>query len=308
VPRPDPCAGALRPAMGRGGCVRCGSSASTCSGVASRSPRRSQRSAADWYGAPPKNHQIRSVPVPGFLADLLAEVVAGMAPSDLVFTTWRGKPLRNLNFRRDVFDRAAVDAVLEGLTPHELRHTAASLAVSAGANVKAVQRMLGHASAAMTLDIYAGLFADDLDAVADRLDRAVVKLNADQMRATAHEPVIPDRAALRESARTGRWLGQTTQSRLGESNPGPTHHEIVQRFTVVDGWSPLRLRPCPTVRGWRRLVMAGVGRAGAHRGQPAAVAGHGERNDSQARPGPVAHRHPPGCRCRPSHVRRSSAS
>ena len=41
---------------------------------------------------------------------------------------------------------------------------------------------LGHASAALTLDIYAGLFADDLDAVADRLDRAFVKLNADQMR------------------------------------------------------------------------------------------------------------------------------
>ena len=38
------------------------------------------------------------------------------------------------------------------------------------------------ASAAMTLDIYVGLFADDLDAVADRLDRAFVKLNADQVR------------------------------------------------------------------------------------------------------------------------------
>jgi integrase len=36
------------------------------------------------------------------------------------------------------------------LTPHDLRHTAASLAISWGANVKAVQRMLGHASAAMT--------------------------------------------------------------------------------------------------------------------------------------------------------------
>jgi hypothetical protein len=35
--------------------------------------------------------------------------------------------------------------------------------VSAGANVKAVQRMLGHASAAMTLDIYADLFDDDLE-------------------------------------------------------------------------------------------------------------------------------------------------
>jgi integrase len=38
------------------------------------------------------------------------------------------------------------------VTPHDLRHTAASLAVSAGANVKAVQKMLGHKSAVMTLD------------------------------------------------------------------------------------------------------------------------------------------------------------
>jgi len=51
-----------------------------------------------------------------------------------------------------------------------LRHTAASLAISAGANVKVVQRMLGHASAAMTLDVYSDLFADDLDAVADAHD------------------------------------------------------------------------------------------------------------------------------------------
>jgi integrase len=38
-----------------------------------------------------------------------------------------------------------------------LRHTAASLAVSKGANLKVIQRMLGHASAAMTLDVHAGL-------------------------------------------------------------------------------------------------------------------------------------------------------
>lgn len=47
-----------------------------------------------------------------------------------------------------------------------------SLAISAGANVKAVQRMLGHASASMTLDTYADLFDDDLDGVADALDHA----------------------------------------------------------------------------------------------------------------------------------------
>ena len=90
---------------------------------------------------------------------------------DLVFTTWRGKPLRNLNFRRDVFDKAAEDAHLGKLTPHGLRHTAASLAVSAGANVEAMQRMLGHASAAMTLDVYSGLFDDDLDGVTAKLDQ-----------------------------------------------------------------------------------------------------------------------------------------
>lgn len=48
------------------------------------------------------------------------------------------------------------------ITPHDLRHTAASLAVSAGANDKAVQRMLGHAKASMvTLDVYADLFDED---------------------------------------------------------------------------------------------------------------------------------------------------
>jgi integrase len=46
-------------------------------------------------------------------------------------------------------------------------------AVSAGANVKAVQRMLGHAKASMTLDIYADLFDTDLDEVAHRLDAAI---------------------------------------------------------------------------------------------------------------------------------------
>lgn len=58
------------------------------------------------------------------------------------------------------------------LAPHDLPDTVASLAVAARASVKAVQRMLGHASAAMTLDVYAGLFDDELDEVADRVTAA----------------------------------------------------------------------------------------------------------------------------------------
>ena len=63
------------------------------------------------------------------------------------------------------------DPCFPELTPHDLRHAAASLAISAEANPKAVQRMLGHASAAMTLDTYADLFEDDLDAVSHRMGK-----------------------------------------------------------------------------------------------------------------------------------------
>ena len=52
-----------------------------------------------------------------------------------------------------------------------MRHTAAEVAISAGANVTAVQRMLGHAKASMTLDTYADLFESDLDAAAENVGR-----------------------------------------------------------------------------------------------------------------------------------------
>ncbi|MBB3083285.1 tyrosine-type recombinase/integrase [Geodermatophilus sabuli] len=80
--------------------------------------------------------------------------------------------LRVGNFRRARFDSAAASVGMAGLVPHELRHTAASLAIASGANVKAVQSMLGHASAAMTLDRYSHLFDDQLESVADRLNEA----------------------------------------------------------------------------------------------------------------------------------------
>ncbi|PSL02510.1 site-specific recombinase XerD [Haloactinopolyspora alba] len=124
----------------------------------------------------PKTHERRTVPIPRFLVDELAGVVEGRAPDDLLFPTPRGAVMRNRGARVRWFDRAVVAAGLPaGLTPHELRHTSASLAVSAGANVKSVQRMLGHKSAAMTLDVYADLFDDDLEAVADRLDEIAAK-------------------------------------------------------------------------------------------------------------------------------------
>ena len=95
-----------------------------------------------------------------------------MDPSDLVFTGVRGGgPLRSRVFRAG-FDVAAEEIGVRGLHPHELRHTAASLAIASGADVKVVQQMLGHSSAAMTMDVYGHLFHDRLDEVADALDNA----------------------------------------------------------------------------------------------------------------------------------------
>lgn len=62
--------------------------------------------------------------------------------------------------------QAADPTFPEHLSPHDLRHTHASLAVAGGASVKALQQHLGHASAAMTLDQYADLFDAELDDVA----------------------------------------------------------------------------------------------------------------------------------------------
>lgn len=96
--------------------------------------------------------------VVGLLRGLL-----GKKPDDLIFAAPEGGVLRVSNWRRRVFNKAvkrlvAKDATFPVVTPHDLRHTAASLAISAGANVKAVQTMLGHKSAAITLDTYTDLF------------------------------------------------------------------------------------------------------------------------------------------------------
>ena len=123
----------------------------------------------------PKSHTRRSVPFPDFLAPLLAQQCEGKVRDGLVFADKYGRHIKRTRVSegsRSWFLTALSTAGLPKMTFHDLRHTAASLAVSVGANVKAVQRMLGHASAAMTLDTYADLFDDDLNAVADRLNDA----------------------------------------------------------------------------------------------------------------------------------------
>ena len=59
--------------------------------------------------------------------------------------------------------RGAARAGVEGFTPHDLRHYAASVLIEQGASVKSVQKHLGHASATTTLDVYSHWWPDSED-------------------------------------------------------------------------------------------------------------------------------------------------
>ncbi len=136
----------------------------------------------------PKAHKQRSVPLPEFLLPYLARQCEGRGRDDLLFPGDDGGHLERPHSTSGWFIKAVAESGVPRVTPHDLRHSAASLAVSAGANVKAVQRMLGHASAAMTLDVYADLFDDDLEAVATALHAARARESVGKMWARGGQP------------------------------------------------------------------------------------------------------------------------
>ena len=92
---------------------------------------------------------------------------------------------RHLLPERGWFAAAVRRASVQTITPHDLRHTCASLAVSAGVNVLALARMLGHKDPSVTLSVYADLFDTDLDAVAVTLHSRYSRENVGKLWARA---------------------------------------------------------------------------------------------------------------------------
>jgi integrase len=87
----------------------------------------------------------------------------GKAPGAWLFEAPNGGPLRESNWKRSVgWSTATAAAGLRGFRIHDLRHTAASVWLGARADPKVVQRVLGHATAAMTMDLYGHLVDDNL--------------------------------------------------------------------------------------------------------------------------------------------------
>jgi integrase len=96
------------------------------------------------------------------------------APDELIFGSMRGTPLQPSNFRQRVWDPALRLAGLEaeGYRFHDLRHTYVSRLVAAGADIKLVQAVAGHANPLITLNRYSHLLDSRVTEAAERFDPA----------------------------------------------------------------------------------------------------------------------------------------
>jgi integrase len=132
------------------------------------------------FGPPKSQAGFRTVPMPAVVTDALSAHLARFetGPSGLVFTNKFGRPLQR-SALGTAWHRAAREAEIpEWATFHDLRHFYASLLISRGCSVKAVQRRLGHQSALETLDTYSHLWPDSDDETRDAVDQVLGRVRA----------------------------------------------------------------------------------------------------------------------------------
>ena len=98
----------------------------------------------------------RTVTLPQFVLEELSEHLnrySDAGPSGLVFPSPEGGPMRRSNFTRRVWIPARTELGFDGVRFHDLRHTAAAVAIASGAaNPLIVSRRLGHSTTRMTFD------------------------------------------------------------------------------------------------------------------------------------------------------------
>ena len=124
---------------------------------------------------PPKTARgFRSVPIANVVARELEQHLLSYgegAPDSLVFAAPEGGPLRLSLWRRRFFLPAVQRAGLEHLRIHELRHTAVSLWIAAGASPVEVAKWAGHSRTQTVFDVYGHLMPGTEEQVTDALDR-----------------------------------------------------------------------------------------------------------------------------------------
>ncbi|SIC06120.1 tyrosine-type recombinase/integrase [Mycobacteroides abscessus] len=131
-------------------------------------------------GATKSRAGVRTVPIPTLIEPLLTRRVRGKAPNAAAITSPRGALLSRENWVRSVrWNEQRKRLGKPQLRIHDLRHTYASLSRFAGADLRLLQRTLGHASITVTAHTYAHLYDTELDSLADALDSLTTSASGD---------------------------------------------------------------------------------------------------------------------------------
>ncbi|MEY2772937.1 MAG: hypothetical protein RJB51_358 [Actinomycetota bacterium] len=133
-----------------------------------------------FYESTTKNEQTRVVHVPHLLQEKLKLAIVGKAADELIFTNKVGKPLSISNFKHRIFEPAIKSSGIPRITFHDLRHTAASCAISMGANILVVSKMLGHSDPSVTLNYYGHMYQEDQVKLAHDIDARYSALSLTQ--------------------------------------------------------------------------------------------------------------------------------
>ena len=118
---------------------------------------------------------LRTLGLPDELAAILADHSEQHCLSDadaFVFSSPRGGPLNYQNFMLRIWKPAVTQAGLEGITAHDLRHSAATYLDAVGAPEQLIRRRLGHGSSDITRRVYVHV----LDETDQRVTRALGEL------------------------------------------------------------------------------------------------------------------------------------
>jgi integrase len=129
--------------------------------------------AGELIEGPTKNSKNREVAISNSVVGAIARhmQVYGVSDSGRLFSDDSGRPLRARAFLPRVFKPALAEAGLPStVRVHELRHTAASLLAHQKVDLYKLSKHLGHSSIQVTIDIYAQMYPDDMDEIADAMD------------------------------------------------------------------------------------------------------------------------------------------
>lgn len=145
-----------------------------------------------------KTRRERSIPLTGPMRAVIGELRAQRDPSrpfDLVFRDDRGQPLTSDQVR-SCLERTCARLKLPRLTPHGLRHSAASAMLESGEHPRVVQEMLGHTTIQVTMNVYSHVGTDLLYQAAERLS---ARLEEAERKAAANEGPRPSPSDRRRS-------------------------------------------------------------------------------------------------------------